>query len=489
MLARAGERAASLGAPDEGQRYYEQAAELAPDSRAEAELLELAGRLGIRAGRTGEARVRLERAIALFEQERDTSAAASASAGLADVDVLDGRLEQAKSRLEAALPALEAAGPSAELAATLAQLGRMRALSGEHADALLTLDRALSLAEALALDEVFAQGLTSKAVGILYQGRFAEARLLLEGAIERARDAGLHSAWFRATGNLAVLLQDSDLWVDALDVMDETEARARQLGEREQLAGVRLGVITVLVLLGRWSEALERVAEADELGGSDWVRGELVATVTLHCERGELAVAARVLEDFESLRRAEQAEFSAMFVVEEARLLRAQGRNDEARDAAERALAYRDELAVTNTRIKGALVQALEARFALDDLDGVAEVLGEIEALQPGQLTPFLRAQRSRFRARLDARQGRNDGVDESFLSAAALFREFDCTFFLAATQLEHAEWLHAQGRADEAEPLLAEARETFELLEARPWLERAGELAPHGEPEAVAAQ
>jgi hypothetical protein len=48
---------------------------------------------------------------------------------------------------------------------------------------------------------------------------------------------------------------------------------------------------------------------------------------------------------------------------------------------------------------------------------------------------------------------------------------------------------LHAQGRPDEAEPLLAEARETFERLEARPWLERAAQLAPHGEPETVAAQ
>jgi hypothetical protein len=36
---------------------------------------------------------------------------------------------------------------------------------------------------------------------------------------------------------------------------------------------------------------------------------------------------------------------------------------------------------------------------------------------------------------------------------------------------------------------LLAEARETFERLEAKLWLERAGQLAPHGEPEAVAAQ
>jgi class 3 adenylate cyclase/tetratricopeptide (TPR) repeat protein len=489
MLARAGERAASLGAPDEGQRYYEQAVELAPDPLAEAELLERAGVLGIRAGRPAEARAHFERAIALFEQEGDNSAAARASAGLADVDVLEGSLEQAKSRLEAALPALDAAGPSAELAATLAQLGRAQALTGEHASALLTLDRALSLAEALALDEVFVQGLTSKSVGILYQGRFAESRLLLEGAIERARDVGLHGGWFRASGNLAVLLQDSDLWVEALERLDEIEVRARQLGEREMLAGSRLGSITILVLLGRWWEALERVMEAEELGGSDWTRGELVGTVTIHCERGELSEAGRALEEFEVLRHAEQAEFAAMFAVEEARLLRAQSRNEEALAAAERALAHRDELSVTNTRIKGALVEALESRFALDDPKGVEELLGEIEVLQPGQLTPFLRAQRSRFRARLDAGQGRNDRVDESFRSATALFREFDCVFFLAATELEHAEWLHAQGRPDEAELLLTQARETFERLEAKPWLERAGQLATHGEPETVAVQ
>ena len=35
-----------------------------------------------------------------------------------------------------------------------------------------------------------------------------------------------------------------------------------------------------------------------------------------------------------------------------------------------------------------------------------------------------------------------------------------------------------AQGRADEAESLLAEAREIFERLEAAPWLERAGRSA-----------
>ena len=47
------------------------------------------------------------------------------------------------------------------------------------------------------------------------------------------------------------------------------------------------------------------------------------------------------------------------------------------------------------------------------------------------------------------------------------------------ASLLEYGEWLTAEGRAAEAEPLLAEAREIFERLEARPWLERLGTLAP----------
>jgi tetratricopeptide (TPR) repeat protein len=419
----------------------------------------------------------LERAIALFEQAGATSASARASAGLADVDVLEGRLEEAKSRLEAVLPALEAAGQNAELATTLAQLGRMQALRGEHAPALLTLDRALGLSEALALDEVFTQAITSKAIGLLYQGRFAEARLLLEGAIERARTAGLHGAWFRAIGNLTVLLQDSDLHAGLGDATDEIEMRARQLGEREQLAGARLGVVTSFGLRGLWSEALARAKEADELGGSDFVRSELVDLVTIHCERGELEDAGHILEAFESIRASEQAEFQVMFAAQEARLLRAQGRLADALAAAERGFALRNELAITNTRIKRALVEALEAAFALGDQEKVEELLGGLEALRPGELTPFIRAQRARFRARLDAAQDRDERVDDDFRGAAAIFREFGFAFYLAVTQLEHAEWLIAQRREDEAEPLRAEARETFEALEATPWLERAGRL------------
>ncbi len=73
------------------------------------------------------------------------------------------------------------------------------------------------------------------------------------------------------------------------------------------------------------------------------------------------------------------------------------------------------------------------------------------------------------------------------FATAASRFRELEMPFWLALTELEHAEWLIGEGRADEAEPLLAEAREIFERLKATPWLERVTATAHTQQPPAPA--
>jgi hypothetical protein len=69
--------------------------------------------------------------------------------------------------------------------------------------------------------------------------------------------------------------------------------------------------------------------------------------------------------------------------------------------------------------------------------------------------------------------------AERLFKRAAGLFREIASPFYLAVTQLEQGERLVAQRRAGEAEPLLAEAHETFVELGATPWLERLGRAAP----------
>jgi hypothetical protein len=111
---------------------------------------------------------------------------------------------------------------------------------------------------------------------------------------------------------------------------------------------------------------------------------------------------------------------------------------------------------------------AFEAARIVDDLEPLRELLGPLDDLPASEVTPSLRGQQARFRARLPEHDS-----EAEYATAEHIFRDAEMPFYLAATQLEHAEWLVADGRPAEAEPLLAEARATFEQLRARPWLER----------------
>jgi len=134
--------------------------------------------------------------------------------------------------------------------------------------------------------------------------------------------------------------------------------------------------------------------------------------------------------------------------------------------------------------MKHGLVEAIEAALALADGKRADELLASVETGPPGLRPPFLEAQANRFRARLG---GTDEAAVAGFEAAAARFRELDIPFWLAVTQLEHAEWLTDAGKPGEAEPLFAEARAVFERLEASPWLDRASRTAaPAREPETV---
>jgi hypothetical protein len=78
----------------------------------------------------------------------------------------------------------------------------------------------------------------------------------------------------------------------------------------------------------------------------------------------------------------------------------------------------------------------------------------------------------------VSAAAGEHEVVESEFGAAEAGFRELGTPFDLAVALTEHAEWVTAQGRQDKAGPLRAEAREVFERLQARPWLQRLGPLA-----------
>jgi tetratricopeptide (TPR) repeat protein len=471
-LVQAGERTAALAAPEEAQRYLDQAAGLAAEEpQARANLLERAGTLAYQAGRTAEARERIEQAIDLHREHDDSVAAALAGVALADVDVADGRLDEAKARFQAAAITLEEAGPTPELAATLASLGRMEALR-EDPEASATVERGLRLAETLGLEEVLVQGLINRAIVLNREGRLVEARLLLEGAFARAKTAGLAVAEWRALNNLTVLAERQDLFEESIVMCDQLEAGARQRGDYENLLSARLGPIGVLLELGRWDEALARVAESEHLRGSHYARSGGIDAGLVHCARGQLQAARAILDASEWQRDAQQPTIAAAYAAVESQILRSEGRFAESLVAAERGLG-RGELSITEAAMKRCIVYAIEAALQVGDLSKADELLGPIEVLRPGELTPFLEGQRARLRALIDARSGSTESVERGFTTAELVLGGHAFVYALAITQLEHAEWLAAQGRMTDAEPLLARSRETFERLEATPWIRR----------------
>jgi class 3 adenylate cyclase/tetratricopeptide (TPR) repeat protein len=469
MLTRAGDRAASLAAAREAQRYFEHAAELADDVLARAALHDQAGRMAWRRGRAEEARGLMERAQAAFEAAGLSHPAARVSAKLAEIDFREGHPPEAVARLEKAFQALSTDEPDEDVAIVAGQLARFLVLNGQHEAAAPYFELALELAEALDLAEVFAEALTSKSLLLMRRNRLEESRIVLEGSLAHALAHDLPAASLRAFNNLSVVLESRDRYAEALELTDRALQHARRVGDRPWEGQMLAGPISGLILLGRWGEAASRVDEAESFPGAAQLVIHLVA---IDCWRGDLASARERLEQYSDLRDSEDMQARGGYTLHEAMVLRMEGKPGAGIETLEPLLARREELGVTFLIVKLSLVEAVEDAFDLGDAAKVDQLLGLIETLRPGERPPLLEAHAYRFRAR-------QSGEEAGFATAEAKFRELEMPFWLALTQLEHSEWLIGESREDDAEPLLKEAREIFERLEARPYLERADAALP----------
>jgi class 3 adenylate cyclase/tetratricopeptide (TPR) repeat protein len=470
MLARAGDRAASLAAAREAQRYYQQSAELADDPLVCADLEHRAGQMAWRRGRAEEARSLFAQALEIFDGQDLKRPAARSASVLAEIDFRDGHTSESIARLEHALESLAGEEPDADVAAVAAQLGRFLALDSQLDAAAPHLERALELAEALKLPEVLTQALTTKGLVLNRRNRLEEARILLDGALTLALEHDIPAAAIRASNNLAVVYESSDRYTDAFAIADRGAAIARRVGDRNWESMLFAGPISALVLLGRWDEALAREAEINAAVGMVPVEHLLVHLIEIDCWRGNVEQARSRLERSSQLKTHEGLEYVASYRLHEAQLLRTEGSARAAQEAVDAVLEARSELGVSLLHVKLGFVEALECAFELGDTDKLEQVLEIIEGLRPGERPPLLEAHAARFRAKL---AGDASAAERGFRRAADIFRERELVFWLAVTELEQAEWLSGRGRPDDAQPLLANARETFNQLEAKPWLER----------------
>jgi tetratricopeptide (TPR) repeat protein len=385
---------------------------------------------------------------------------------------MDGRPQEAIPAMEAALAVLTAEADTEEQVGLLTQvLARALFLTGSADEAGRRVEQALAIAETFGMPDLLANALQTKAFVLTAWSRPEEARILTEHALTIALDHDLSATALRAYNNLAEALSDQDRYVEALEIGQRGLEHARRVGDRRFEEIQTVGQLSRLVTLGRWDDA---VALADE---STYERARRLADLAeMEVARGDLDAAEARIEAAVPDRDA-GLEWRTSHETARARVLRARGRPAEALAACSQIVDARAELGWMAV-VKFGLVEAIEAAMAADDLAAAERLVGIVESLKPGELTPFLRANGRRFRASIDIRRGSTAGVDERFRAAALEFRELGIPFWLAMTLLEHAEWLTREGRTTDAAPVLAEAREIFERLGARPWMERAERLA-----------
>jgi class 3 adenylate cyclase/tetratricopeptide (TPR) repeat protein len=464
QLTLAGERAASLAATEEAQRYFEKAAALSEDEPARAKLLESAGMAAYSGGRHGQAVELFEQAIALFNAAQATHPAARVAARLGVAMWRDGNLAEGAERLTRALEVLADDQPDAEVAALLEAHARLLFFLGEHERARERVERALEIAEALVVTEVLVDALNTKSLLLSADKRFQEADALLDRSITIAREHGHSASLVRAIGNRSVSLSRRNRFAEQLAVAQDGLETARRVGSRVGEEHMLGHTCYSSWMLGNW-ETCEQVAEALTPTGAYPAYFRAGAIVFAAVPRGQLDTARQALAEITAFRNADAQVRSGCFELE-AMVLLADGKLNEAASAARSAAAALNEVHPHLNPITWWL--ELEPPAGAEDADALEEVLAQREALAPVERTPLVEALHDRFRGRLLALRGDRDGAAELLASAVDGLRELGTPYFLAIALVEHAEL-----GVDDPAPLLAEAREIFERLGATPWLER----------------
>jgi class 3 adenylate cyclase/tetratricopeptide (TPR) repeat protein len=478
-LARAGERAASLAANEEAQRYFEQAADLTQDPSVKAAFLERAGQMAWVGARLDDATDLMERAIALFEGEGETHAAARVSARLGEITWVSGRIEDAIGRMERSFGVLSAEEPDEGLASLAAQLGRFQFFVGQTDRAAERLETALEIAESLWLPEVLSMALNSKGALVLMsaKARPREGFALLKESLDLALENEYPSAALRAYYNLSNLLYYYDRFEESTSYARDGLAFARKLGDRLWEWNFQAELVYIAFVTGDWEEALRRAGDIprlEESAATRFAAGELVFSIPpLLVARGLMDEAAEALTSDAGFEQSADLQERTYFQIAKAILLHSQEKYVEALSLGQEALGARSSLGIPFPAVREGFVIAMEAALALGDTELAKELLAVPRDFGKGESTPSWRGQTSRLEARLAAARGEQDSVEPNFKAAAGQFREIGVPYWLAVTLGEHAEWLAAQERADEAAPFVAEARDIFERLKARPWLER----------------
>jgi class 3 adenylate cyclase len=455
QLTAAAVRAEALGAPGEALRMCVAALALDPDD-------DEAARLELRAARTANRYGDAGRALSLGQAAREhlvacgrPREAAEAGAEIGNGLLTLGRHAEVCDLLGPMLDAL-----SDDPDSDRARLALLRPLNGgirfsgdqPRATELALLE--LRLAERVGDPAPLAQAMTGVYILLFDAGAPRTGRLLIDAATAINREHQLTDQLGRCLANLLASYA-TDLPASAALVPEAIEVTRRN-GDRTfyELAVANAGFIRWLD--GDWDAHL--AATADLLDGAvagKFVGGVQLSAVLICAARGLPCQARDVGPTDDPVEQAARDVAAALTLDADdpaaaaagAALHRAYGAGD-----------LFDDLEIL-------LPPVVELQLRVGAVERARSLLAIAAPLHGGQASPLLRCQLARLRGLVAAAEGGDAEAD--LRQAEAAFSAYGAPFYLARTRLELGGWLHRHDRADEAIPLLAQARTALTRLGA----------------------
>ncbi len=222
----------------------------------------------------------------------------------------------------------------------------------------------------------------------------------------------------------------------------------RRAGARDYLAFTIFNLGQALMMLGDWDAVeaeLTQAADADGLAENEII---VAHQAWLAAMRGDADRAQVMLADLPDLRASQEPQTQAQVAMMEAFTEAARRRPEAALRHARTALAHAGAVGLSHDALRWAWPLAVRTAWELGDTQAVREQLAMIDALQPGQLTPMLRAERDLARARLASENSENG---DEFAAAITGLRELSTPYHLAHGLLDYAAVLSRRGETEAA--------------------------------------
>ncbi len=470
-LSRAGQRALSLGSPEQAVAFFEQALEVTAAGAERAALLELGGEAARRASAYDQAMAHLEEAVSYYEAAGHMIAVGRVTATLADVLGGLGRYSDGIERSERAFGAIGEVDNERVRAELAGALASSYALAGSSARAVEWSETALALAEQLDDTELLTRAIGAKSGALFNLGRHREAVILARGMGALADAAGGVGEQALARLYLSIFVLPDDPQ-ESLTAAIEGAELATRAGQRRSEVLNLLNAAETSIFLGRWSETRAALTEleqrdlpSDQQGFLDCVSAMLTALT------GDAAAGLERLDQIaDSIGVTEF--LAARTTYLEARSVVSLAAGDLERSQREAA----EAVSADPLGINAPTALSVQARSSL----WLGDVAGANEALTA--MTRFrgrwMAAQRLTVEAGLAALDGRAEISAESYREAIDAWRSLDCVLDLALCELDLVLLLGG----DHPDATVAkEAKDVFTQLGAKPFLQRLN-LAIDGE-------